>query len=156
MIPQTNHEDTFMNKLGLVKLTTLAVCCAFGFGMVSAAKADGFSIGYHSGGHWGGQGHGHYSVSVGVGSPYYGGYYAPRHRYYAPRSYYNAPSYSYYEPAPYYSDFNNDDGYYAPSYNSSYYRGYGHDYDRDDYDRDDRYSHRDYDRDDYDRDDYDD
>ena len=136
-------------KLGLIKLSALAVCCAFGFSMTQLAHADGFSIGYRSGGHWDGHDHGRYSVSVGVGSPgYYGGYYAPRrHGYYAPQHYYYAPSYSYYDADPYYSYYDYDD---APSYNSRYYR----DYDRSEYEGDDRYPHRDfYDRDDYDDDD---
>lgn len=147
-------------RLGFVKLTALAAVCAVGFGMTPFAHADGISIGYHSGWH----GHSRYSVSVGLGSGYYGGgyYYAPR--YYAPRYYAPAPVY-YYPSDSYYDD---DDypnyGYYNsyPAYRvtySNYGRGY---YDRDNYrqrrwnrddrrgwggDRDHRYGDRDGDSD---------
>ena len=131
-------------KLGFVKLTALAAMCAVGLCMTQFARADGISIGYQSG--WHRHDHSRYSVSVGLGSGYYGGgYYAPRRyapRYYAPAPVYYYPSDSYYyDGGPsYYDDDYPSYGYYEryPSYSFSY-SNYGRGYDRDDY-----YRHRDY------------
>jgi hypothetical protein len=133
------------NKLGFVRLGALAVVCAVGFGLTQFAHADGFSIGYRGG--WHDHGRSSYSVSIGLGSGYYGGgYYAPR--YYAPRYYapvYYAPPAEYYYPGDsYYDDdgpgYSYDDdypsyGYYDgyPAYSisySDYGYGRGHGYDR--------------------------
>ena len=104
------------------KLAVLAVCCAGAIGMTQPAKADSFSIGYHGGG-WGGWHHSGYSVSLGVGGPYYGGGY-----YYGGPVYYNGPRcfydyYGYYHCRPY-----GYGGYYGPAWGVSYYGGWGHPY----------------------------
>ncbi len=137
-------------KLGLVKVTALAALCAAGLGMPHSANAGGF-FGYS--GH---DGHNRYSVSIGLGGPYYGGgYYRPRAYYYAPRRYYSyayAPSYYDYSYAPaYYPGY---DAYYNGAYGGGYYGGgvsygisYGGSYGRG-WDRDDRRWRGDHDRDD--------
>ncbi|MEO8742634.1 MAG: hypothetical protein ABI365_05515 [Lysobacteraceae bacterium] len=124
-------------KLGLAKVTALAVFCAAGLGAAHTANAGGWlggALNYH--GH---DGHNHYNISVGFNdhARYGNGYYAPRYYRYA-RPYYSSyvvsePVYSYYSAPTYYTSYDPydsgyynsgyyDNGYYGPSYYpSSYY-----------------------------------
>jgi hypothetical protein len=126
------HLTRFLmnSKLGLA---LLAIGCAAAVGLSQPARADSFSLGYSSGWH---HHHSGYNVSIGLGSPYYGGgYYAPR--YYAPayrpvRScYYDdigeyicQRPYAYAYPG-YGYGYGYGGGYYAPSFGISYYNGWG-------------------------------
>lgn len=98
------------------KLAALVVCCAGAVALAQPARADGFSIGYHSGG-WGGWHRSGYSVSVGVGSGGYGGgYYAGPVYYPRPACYYDY--YGYYRCPVYYG------GYRGPVLRVGYWGGW--------------------------------